>query len=97
MDSHSKDVDGATGGIEAGIDDVLVIAGQPIYLSEIGTVEHIERLFRGSLDGAVTNKSIDAAHPEVFRVHIGDPSEVASNARKVLWARPWSRQHFSAA
>src|ERR1700720_3920949 len=88
MDSHRKDVDGAAGGIEAGIRDVLVIAGQPIHSAEVGTVEQIKGLFRGSRDGAVTNKSIHAAHPEVFRVYARNPSSVATNACDILWARP---------
>src|SRR5271163_294509 len=88
MDSHSKDVERASGGIEAGIRDVLVVAGQPIYFSQVGTVEHIEGLFRCGRDGAVADKSIYASHSQVFSVYIRNPSEVASNARDVSWARP---------
>ena len=84
MDSHGKDIDRAARGIETRIRDVLVIAGQPIHFAEVGAVEQIEGLFRASRNGAVTDKSIYAAHSEIFRVNIRDPSEVAANARDVF-------------
>lgn len=70
MDSHGKDIDGTTRGVETGIRDVLVITGQPIHSAKVGTVKEIEGLFRAGSNGSVTNKAICATHPEVFRVDI---------------------------
>ena len=70
MDSHGKDIDGTTRGIETGIRDVLVITGQPVHSAKVGTVKEIEGFFRAGRNGSVTNKAIYATDPEVFRVDI---------------------------
>ena len=84
MDSHGKDIDGAACSVETGIRDVLVITGQPVHSAKVGTVKEIEGLFRAGRNGTVTDESIYAAHPQILRVNIRDPSEVSANAGDIL-------------
>src|ERR1700733_8255682 len=73
MDPHGKNVDGSAIGVEAGIYDVLQIAREPKRLTTRAAVKHIQAGFGGSLNGPVTDKTIDAAKRQVFRMNLGDP------------------------
>src|SRR6516164_3785906 len=88
MDSYAEDIHRSAIAVESGVDDVLVVTGEPECFSKVHTVKQIQRSFRPFRDRTITDKSIDSSKAEVLCVRIGNPAQIQAKIGNVQRTRP---------
>ncbi len=88
MNPHPENIYGAAIGIEARVGDTLIVCGYPQGTHYLDAVKNIHHMFGARLDPAVPNKSVNAAHVQVFGMLVRNPACGKSNSKQIFLPSP---------
>src|SRR5690242_6390111 len=88
MNPHPENIYGTAVGIEARVGDMLIVCSYPQGAHYVDAVKNIHHMLGTRLDPAVPNKSVNAAHVQVFGMLARNPARGKSNSKQISLPSP---------